>query len=434
MQKQSLKKQTILLSATNIFVRILGFSMRIIFSRLMGSEALGVMELASSAHMLAITPVTAGIPLAVSRLTAKEGEADSKAILSSGLHLITKIALALMLFFTVFSVPLARLLGDERTFPSILVCVPAIFILGRAAVYNGYCYGRSNATLPALSELVEQIVRFLLSLALLFTFSQLALPWLAAIPMFAVTVAEAAGLCLITLLLKPYPLPASKKQIEQKLFALALPPTLMRLSNTLLRTLNAILIPLRLRLSGLSAAEATGRFGLFSGMLLPVLFLPSVVTSALAMVSSGRMARFENRPRQLKADALKMLLFAAATGGVCAIGLHLFAPFISIRLYRQADLAALIKFCCPSVFFLSINQVTNGMIAGVGRQKHALYGNIVSALVTVAINFFLTAQPAYRIYGAAIGMMSGQFISTVWNLSLLRSALLKANRRDGISA
>jgi len=426
MQKQSLKKQTLLLTITNIFVRMLGFLMRIIISRVMGSEALGIMELASSVHMLAITPVTAGIPLAVSHLVAKEADAASKIVLSSALRLVNKIALATMLLLAVFSGPIARFLGDVRTLPSILVCIPAVFILGRAAVYNGYCYGKSNASLPALSEFSEQLLRFLFSLILLFSFTHLALPWLAALPALATTAAEALGLCLIAMLLKPYPLAVCEKVMEKKLFSLALPPTLARLSNTLLRSLNAILIPFRLRLSGLPAAEATARFGLFSGMLMPVLFLPSVVTGALAMISSGRMARLEAKPRQLKSDALRLLIFAAATGCFCAVALHLFAPFISLKLYKQAELTALIRFCCPCVVFLSVNQVANGMIAGIGRQKYALYGNIISASATVTISFLLTAQPAYRIYGAAIGMLIGQFISMIWNLTLLRFALIKS--------
>ena len=59
-----------MLACGNAAVRAMGFALRVALSRWLGAEALGVMELAHSAHMLSIVPVTAGLPAAVSRLTA----------------------------------------------------------------------------------------------------------------------------------------------------------------------------------------------------------------------------------------------------------------------------------------------------------------------------------------------------------------------------
>ena len=51
---QSLKHQAMTLSIANAYTRALGFVLRIFSARLMGAEAMGVMEMASSAMMLAI--------------------------------------------------------------------------------------------------------------------------------------------------------------------------------------------------------------------------------------------------------------------------------------------------------------------------------------------------------------------------------------------
>ena len=92
----SLKKQALVLTLANAYTRALGFVLRLVTARLMGAEAMGVMELASSAVMLAITPVTAGVPTAMSRLTAQRG-ADEKAVLRAVevhiLHLDIRILL-----------------------------------------------------------------------------------------------------------------------------------------------------------------------------------------------------------------------------------------------------------------------------------------------------------------------------------------------------
>ena len=71
MKKQSLFRQTVILSGANFLVRARGFVMRIVFSRRRGAQAVGLMELSSGVHALLITPVTSGVPLAVSRLVAQ---------------------------------------------------------------------------------------------------------------------------------------------------------------------------------------------------------------------------------------------------------------------------------------------------------------------------------------------------------------------------
>lgn len=68
---QTLKKQALTLTIANGFTRGLGFLFRLMTARLMGAEAIGVMELSASAAMLALTPATAGLPTAMSRMTAR---------------------------------------------------------------------------------------------------------------------------------------------------------------------------------------------------------------------------------------------------------------------------------------------------------------------------------------------------------------------------
>ena len=80
---QTLKKQALTLTIANGFTRGLGFLFRLMTARLMGAEAIGVMELSASAAMLALTPATAGLPTAMSRVTARPN-ADQSAVLRAG--------------------------------------------------------------------------------------------------------------------------------------------------------------------------------------------------------------------------------------------------------------------------------------------------------------------------------------------------------------
>ena len=426
MAKQTIREQAVLLTLANTLVRAMGFLMRVLFSRMLGSEIMGIMELGGSVHMLAITPATAGLPLAVSRLTAKAAEGKKEEALYAGKRLVKLLSLVWIPLYLLLTPIIARLLGDDRTFPSLLMSAPCILVLGFSAAYNGYCYGMNNAWPPALSELVEQTLRFIIAFLMLKSLHNLSPAWTASVPGFATAVSEAAGVILVILMLRlPRPKAPPGKQMEKQVLRLALPPTATRLTSTVLRSLNAMLIPLRLRSTGLEMAEATSRFGMLAGMVLPVVMLPSVFTGSLAMLATPALAARENNPKALKAISLQLLLAAALVGGVCGAVLYATAPWIAGSMYRLPELEDLIRFLCPSVLLMSLQQVMSGMIAGLGRQKQALYGTLAGAGITLVSSWFLTGMAAYRLYGAAMSMMAGQTVGLVWSFILLLRLLNK---------
>ena len=199
MKRQSLRRQTLVTTGCNVAVRGLGFLMRLGFSRLLGPEAMGIMELASGAHMLFLAPASAGLPGAVSRLTAKARPEDRELILYAGRQLACRIALLLCPLFLLLSPWIAARLGDARTLPSLIFFSPCVLLIGASSVYDGYCFGAGNAWPPALSELAEQGARLAGVLALLWLVPQVTLAYRAALPALSTTLGEAAGLLLMAL-------------------------------------------------------------------------------------------------------------------------------------------------------------------------------------------------------------------------------------------
>jgi len=419
MKKQSLVKQTALLSGANTAVRALGFVMRVWLSRVMGAEAMGVMELASSAHMLWIAPVTSGIPMAVSREAAA---GHGEAALAAGRRLALRISLA-MLPILLFAMPwIARFLGDGRTLPALLMYLPCLPILGLSAAYNGYCYGAGNTAPPSVSELAEQLVRFSVCVAVLRGVTGMTAAWTAAVPPFATLVGEGMALALIVWMLRRGGGAAGSAAcpcgaLEKKIWKLAAPMTWMRVSNTLMRTFSAVIVPMQLRVSGLSAQEATARLGMLSGMAMPLVMLPSVVTGAMAMVAGPALARRESDPKALKRVVARVLPASLAISLSAAGLLVLLAPWASKSLYRQPDLQALLKALWPLVPVMGVQQVTGGMLAGLGRQRSALFASLAGALLTLLLNYLLT--PSYRLMGCAWAQIAGHTVTLLINLRVL---------------
>ena len=427
MKKQTLKGQAALTAAGTALVRGLGFVLRLWLSRLLGAEALGIMELASGAHMLALTPAVAGLPGAVSRTTARAGREDERLLtLYAGRRMAWALGLIVTPLFFLASPWIARWMGDERTLPALLLFTPCVLTVGLSSVYDGYFFGRGNALPPAASELAEQIVRMAAVAALAGLVPRLTAAYRAAVPAFASTLGEAAGLAVIVGIagrIPSYKKDARLTTRKRELRRLSAPLLLNRLCHTGLRSLCNVVIPLRLMAGGLEKAEAMSRLGMFSGMVMPLMFLPCMLSGALSTVGGPAAARCRSKKAECRLIR-RLLIFAIGGGAVCAAGLYMLAPALARYFFRLPELTGLIRASCPLALILPVQQVSNGLMTGLGRQKRSLRASLLGSALLLALTWVWA--PAFGIRGAAWASMAGHGLTLLLELA---SLLLPAGAR-----
>ncbi len=408
MRKESLKRQALITACCGALVRAMGFGLRLWISRLLGAEALGVTELASGAHMLALTPASAGLPSAVSRMTAKaENNEQRQMTLYAGRQIAARLGLCVTPLFLFLSPFLANLLGDERTLPALVFFAPCVLTVGLSSVYDGYFFGQGKALPPALSEGAEQVVRLCVVGALAFFIPRVTVAYRAALPAVASTVGEAAGLALILGIAGKTPSfrrDARLPNIKKQLLSLSLPLLLNRLCHTGLRSLCGVIIPLRLMAGGLDRAEAMSRLGMFSGMAMPLLFLPCLISGALAAVGGPAMARCKTKQAENRL-AFRLLSAALGTGFLSSAVLYVLSPYISSLFYRLPELTPLLRAAVPLAVLLPTQQTASGVLTGLGLQKRSLGAGLLGAAATLLCTWQWT--PIRGIYGAAWASITG---------------------------
>lgn len=429
---QKLVRQTLFLSVCHFIVRIIGFVMRIWLSRELGTLAMGLVELAQSAQMLLITPVVSGLPSAISRMCAKEDARGCQRVLHLGILLALSISLPLTALAFFLREALSLWLGDIRTLPALLIYLPCLPVLGVSCALNGYYYGIGRPVPPAISELLEQIVRFFLSVRLVKLLSGWPVMLRAAIPAAGALVGETAGLLLMLLLALRVLFvrsgggsARSRRALLCEMLSLALPLTGMKLVTSLMRTVSSTLLPRRLQLSGLSAAEALSQLGVMQGMMMPILMLPSFITCSLSSVAAPELARRQSQGKPLKGLVRRALGATLAIGLFAMLGVWLFAPLIAQKLYRQAELLPMLRYSCALVPVMAMGHVTGGMMNGLGLQAQSLRISLVSSFISVLLMFLLPAMKGLRIYGAILATASAQVLTLLLSMNTLRREIRK---------
>ena len=163
---ESYKSGAFKLMVAGLIVRLFGFANRIYMSNLIGAEGMGLYQLTFPVYSLIILTLTSGVSITVSGMAAKERALGRV----KGARRAAKAAFFLLLFAGSFAALIMMLfgkqiandlLGDSRTYLSLLLLAPCIPIVASASAIKGYFYGMARITPTAISQIVEQIVRIL---------------------------------------------------------------------------------------------------------------------------------------------------------------------------------------------------------------------------------------------------------------------------------
>ena len=297
----------------------------------------------------------------------------------------------------------------------------------------GWYYGKEKVQVPALSQMVEQCIR-------IFTVFLIARIWeeqgrpVTVLAAVAGLVAGEAGSALFTLLsfllfgnrkkdgpsVSGRPAPSSVLTAAAPLLAMALPLMGNRLVMNLLQSLEAILIPVRLELSGLSRSQALSVYGVLTGMALPFVMFPSAIINSLAVVLLPSVARHQslgNRSGILKNIALSFRY--SAYMGILCIGIFTsFGDSLGLQVFKSAEAGSFISilaWLCP---FLYLSTTMGSVLNGLGKTSVTFLHNLVSLLVRLAFVFF--GIPRAGIRACLWGMLAGELVLSLLHLYSLR--------------
>ena len=174
----SFLKGTLILTLAGFVVKAIGSLNWIFLSRVLGGEGIGIYQMAFPLYLLALSISSAGIPVAISIITAEKialqdyRGAQRVFSLSFMFLLVAGLALSLLLFVGAGWLTEQRIIRDPRTYYSIIALSPAIFLVTLLSSLRGYLQGWQLMTPTAVSQIVEQLFR----VAAMLGFATLLLP------------------------------------------------------------------------------------------------------------------------------------------------------------------------------------------------------------------------------------------------------------------
>jgi len=417
--KKSLLYGTAVLTAANIFVRLLGFIYRIFLSRTIGPQGIGISQLIFPLFMIAISITSSGLSIAVSRLVAqRNAERDYAGIkmvvtASSFIVFILSVIVSLLIYMNSNFI-ISHILREERVRIGLYIITPCILISGLGSVLKGYFYGLKNVHPSALAEIVEQIVRMFLVFSLLIYIPNKSDEISAAIIVFGMVIGELASMLYLSHTYKNSVGNArafSKKNKHSltetfgQILSIAVPVSITRIVMSLLNAANSILIPRQLMASGMTNHEAVGIYGIVTGMVMPLLFLPFTIISSLSVMIIPNIS--ENMTIKNYTDIKIKIYKSIRISSITAFFfMGILIPFgypIGMILYNQPLVGKYIIPLASVLIFQCLQHNLSSILNGLGKQNIAALNIIIGGFIQTGCTYYLACKPEWGIKGYILG-------------------------------
>lgn len=420
---KSLLKTVATITFFAVLTRILGFFFRIYLSRMLGPEALGIYQVSLSVFMVLITIVASGIPLVVSKITAKFHSKQDKLsegkLVTSSLIISIETSLVLVAIVLIFKSAFSALFTDNKCYTILVIMLPAVIFSGIYSVFRGALWGHSNYFAFCFPELFEQIVRITICVFLLsFGIGTLDPAISAGLSM---TLACFLSAILSVVLYFIYGGRLKKpNQIYKEVLRTSAPITGIRVLSSLVQPLIAFIIPLRLMAVGYTSSQALSLFGIAIGMTMPMLFIPitlvgSLSTALIPDISSALSNNDNNHINNRISSSITFTLFITLLMIPLFIGA---GENIGSFFFSNELSGVLLSSAAWIVLPLSLTNITSSILNALGMEVKSFINYLIGSAFLFLSIWFL---PQYiGIKALIIGMGICVTVTTLLNLFMIK--------------
>lgn len=434
-----------ILTLGSLVLQILLFVYRIIITRFSGAGGMGIFQLAMPYYSIISSISLSGIAMAVTRLTVEKTATGNNNLTANVVHRSLQLFLVLIsctgiLTFIFPDFIAGNILGDIKTKPAMLMIIPCLFFTGFENIYKSFFYGVKNVRPNIISETTELSIRIIVIFIFLYLNKNNLTPEKTAFFIIsAMVISEIFSFSFLGLCYKKYQQKHKIKYIYSKpktktitseIANIAIPISASSLLMTIISSINTILVPKRLVVSGLTQTQAVETLGILGGMTSPLVMLPAIFIGPMMNVIIPRITREQklgniDEVNRKIAQTIKTCSFLAfpAMSVIAAIGKPL-----CILMYKNELAGSYILPMTLSSIFVYIQSVTGSVLNAVDKQRHLAVYNVIDGIIHIIFTYVFTAMPVFNVYGFMLGNFVSSLVGAFLNLiTIIKHTKLKFN-------
>lgn len=429
---------TAILTATGLISRIIGFFYRIFLSNTIGEEGMGIYQLIFPVSSICFAICAASIQTAISRFVAAEFSSDrhykQRNVLKAGLLLTMVLSFTTTALVYSFAKPIATyLLLEPRCEGLLRILALSVPFVSIHSCFCGYYYGLKKANIPAFSQMVEQIIRVISVWIIWKICLEKGVNLTAAGAVAGSLISDIAAVIYLLLAFfwtEATPIKEKKEASTRYFFPMikqislmAAPLTANRLVLNIMQSAEAVLIPSRLKMYGMTSEQALSVYGVLTGMAMPFIFFPSALSNSVSVMLLPAIAEAQSQgsDRQIQKATGTNIRFCLWLGILFTAVFLLFGSQMGIYIFDSklaGKFITILAWLCP---FMYLTTTMGSILNGLGKTSTIFTHNMISLSIRLSIVVFLI--PKYGILAYLWGMLLSQLILALLHLIAIRKSV-----------
>ena len=398
MKKNKFITSTIILMIGGFITKILGFIIKILYTRMVGEAGISLYSIVMPTYSLLITIASLALPTAISKLIAEE-KRKTRNILISSTFIILFVNVILIVVTIASSKFIAyNLLQNKDAYYLILAMTLTLPFISISSVIKGYFFGKQQMMPNTVSNVAEQILR--IALIILFVPKLMSVSVTLAV-MFLILInifSEFLSIIILTLYLPKH---TKIKKADLKLdkstmkdvFSISIPTVSSRFIGNIGLFLEPILLTNILLYLGYTNDFILREYGIYNAYAIALLILPAFFVTAICSALIPEISKYASLKKH---DMVKRRFFQATKisfilGLVFSMIIFFFRTPLLQLVYGTSVGSDYIKVLAPFFVLFYLEAPFISTLQALGKSKETMkitfYGVVIKLISMVALSF-----------------------------------------------
>lgn len=429
MKQNKFLKATFILMIGGLITKILGFGIRIIYTRMVGSDAINLYSLVMPTYSLLLTIATLSLPIVISKLISEHRTRSIKILSSATIITMILNSLVIALIYFTKDFIASTLLNDERC--SILLMAMALTFpfVSLSSIFKGYFYGKQKMVPHTISNIIEQIVRVFLIFLVIPSLVNKGIVY-SVMGLILISIASELASILTFLFFLPKKFQIKKEDLKpdmkttKEILSISIPTVSGRLVGNIGFFFEPILLTNILLFAGYSMDFILNEYGAYNAYTISLLAMPSFFIAAISSSLLPEISRFyyQKNINMVKRRLKQALILSFIVGIIFSSFIYLFREPLLSTLYNTTKGSEYIEVLAPFFVLFYLEGPLQSVLQAIGKAKTTMFITMVAVIVKL-LSMSLLSLCHIGMYSLVIAEIIDIFIVVILCVKSIRKEL-----------
>lgn len=388
--KNKFLQATFILMIGGLITKLLGFAIRIIYTRMVGSDAINLYSLVMPTYSLLLTIATLSLPVVISKLISEQKTKSIKIISSATIITLILNSIVIILIYFTKDFIAGTLLNDKRASVLLMSMALTFPFVSISSILKGYFYGKQKMIPHTISNIIEQIVRVILIFLIIPTLVNKGIVY-SVMGLILISIASELASILTFLFFLPKKFKIAKNDLKpdrktaKEILSISVPTVSGRLIGNIGFFFEPILLTNILLFAGYSMDFILNEYGAYNAYTISLLAMPSFFISAISSSLLPEISKYfyHKNIEMVKRRLKQAVILSFIVGGIASAFIYLFRVPLLSSLYNTTKGSEYIEILAPFFVLFYLEGPLQSVLQAIGKAKTSMF--ITMAAVTVKL-------------------------------------------------